>query len=220
MIPIKGNLPTRTYPIITTLIILVNMLVFLLQKLYLSEAAGGDIYRNYGLIPKEVLVSMAGRWDLMPYNVLTVFTSMFLHGGVFHILGNMLYLWIFGSNVEDALGRRRFVFFYLLSGVAAAAFQFLYDPMSDVPIVGASGAVSGVLGAYLVLFPFARVKTLLFIFILIKVVELPAILLLTVWFIMQVVFSYGEGVAWYAHIGGFIFGLVTVKLFTLGKRGR
>ena len=127
---------------------------------------------------------------------------------------------IFVTEHMDAarLDRRRFVFFYFLAGTIAAIFQFLYDPISDVPIVGASGAVSGVLGAYLVLFPFARVKTMLFILIFIKFVELPAILLLTVWFIMQVIFSYGEGVAWYAHIGGFIFGLVTVKLFTLGRR--
>ena len=195
------------------------MLVFLMQKLYLGAAAGQEVYRNFGFIPKEFFVSMGGRWDLVPYNALTVFTSMFLHGGFLHLLGNMLYLWIFGGNVEDSMGRKRFVVFYLLAGVVAAAFQFLYDPMSDVPIVGASGAVSGILGAYLVLFPFAKVKTMLFILIFIKFVELPAILLLTVWFILQVIFSYyGDGVAWYAHIGGFVFGLVTVKLFTLGRK--
>jgi membrane associated rhomboid family serine protease len=126
----------------------------------------------------------------------------------------MLYLWIFGNNVEDALGHMRFIFFYLVSGLVAAAFQFSNDPSSSVPMIGASGAISGVLGAYLVLYPYARIKTLLIIFIFFKVIELPAILLLTVWFLIQVFYSTSmEGVAWFAHIGGFIFGLLTIKLF-------
>ena len=154
------------------------------------------------------------RWDLAPYNVMTVFTSMFLHGGFFHLAGNMLYLWIFGNNVEDAMGHGRFMLFYLLAGIVAAVAQLLYDPASSIPMVGASGAVSGILGAYLVLYPYARIKTLLFIVIFIKIVELPAIVLLTIWFFMQVLYSQFEGVAWYAHIGGFVFGLVTIKLFS------
>lgn len=126
----------------------------------------------------------------------------------------MLYLWIFGNNIEDAMGHGRFIFFYLLAGIVAAFAQLLYDPASTIPMIGASGAVSGVLGAYLVLYPFARIKTLLFIIIFIKIVELPAIVLLTIWFFMQVLYSSLEGVAWYAHIGGFIFGLVMIKLFS------
>ena len=130
----------------------------------------------------------------------------------------MLYLWIFGNNIEDSMGHVRFIFFYGLSGIAAGLFQFVYDPTSDIPMIGASGAVSGILGAYLLLFPYARVKTLIFIFIFITTVELPAIVLLTIWFFMQVLFSHTQGVAWFAHIGGFLFGLITIKLFTLGRR--
>lgn len=176
--------------------------------------------RRFGLVPKYLLDSFASRPDLLPYNVLTIFTSMFLHGGIFHIAGNMLYLWIFGNNVEDAIGHFRFVVFYLLSGLFAALAQISFDPGSIKPMIGASGAVSGVLGAYLLLYPRARVKTLIFIFIFITTVEIPAMLLLTIWFLMQILFSRGEGVAWFAHIGGFVFGLVVIKLFTIGTRKR
>jgi membrane associated rhomboid family serine protease len=145
---------------------------------------------------------------------MTLFTSMFLHGGFLHLAGNMLYLWIFGNNIEDALGHLKFILFYVFAGLAAAVFQLLYDPSSTAPMIGASGAISGVLGAYLVLYPYARIKTLLIIFIFFKIVELPAILLLTIWFFMQILYATSmEGVAWYAHIGGFIFGLLVVRLF-------
>jgi membrane associated rhomboid family serine protease len=218
MIPIKDNVPTRTFPIITTAIIFVNILIFLWQKLAISPSEAEIIIRSYGLVPGELSAALSSRLDLLPYNLLTVFTSMFLHGGFLHIGGNMLYLFIFGNNVEDAMGHRRFLFFYLLSGVIAAFFQFFYDPSSATPMIGASGAVSGILGAYLVLFPYAKVVTVLIIFILIKVVELPAILFLTMWFLMQLLFSTGEGVAWYAHIGGFIFGLATIRIFAQKRR--
>ncbi len=172
------------------------------------------VYKYYGFVPQELVVSVTKQWDLVPYNIMTLFTSMFLHGGVLHLAGNMLYLWIFGNNVEDAFGHIRFVIFYLISGLVAAGFQLFYDPTSNIPMIGASGAISGVLGAYLVLYPYARIKTLLIIIIFIKVVELPAVLLLTIWFFMQVLYSTNmDGVAWYAHIGGFIFGLLTAKLF-------
>ena len=194
------------------------MLLFLWQKLFLSGADEEALCRQFGLIPRELLLSITSYWGLMPHNMLTVFTSMFLHGGTLHLIGNMLYLWIFGGNVEDAVGRKRFLFFYILSGIAAALFQFSYDPSSETPMIGASGAVSGILGAYLVLFPLARVKTILVIIVFIKIVEVPAILLLTVWFLMQIFLPYNAGVAWYAHIGGFIFGLIFVKIFTLKKR--
>jgi len=220
VIPIKDNIPTRTYPIITTCLIVVNIVVFLMQKLYLRGPAADEIYRYFGVIPKEVIVAFSQQWDLIPYNVLTLFTSMFLHGGILHIFGNMLYLVIFGNNVEDSFGHFRFLIFYLISGLIAAIAQVSYDPASTVPMVGASGAVSGILGAYLVLFPFARVKTILVIILFIKVVDIPAVFLLSAWFIMQVLFSYSEGVAWYAHIGGFIFGLLTVRLFRRKKAAR
>jgi len=214
MIPLKDNIPTRTKPIITASLIIVNILIFLWQRLGLTPGESSALYRYYGLVPHEFFIALMSRYELLPYNLATLFTSMFLHGGFIHLGGNMLYLWIFGNNIEDSLGHKRFVFFYLCSGVVAALFQLLYDPASSVPMIGASGAISGILGAYLLLFPYARIKTLIFILIFIKVVELPAVVLLTIWFFMQIIFSQ-EGVAWYAHIGGFIFGLVTIKLFTM-----
>ena len=222
MIPLRDNIATRTFPIITVSIIFVNILIFLWMKFTLTGIEGQTVYKYYGLVPREFMASVYARWDLVPYNVMTIFSSMFLHGGFLHLGGNMLYLWIFGNNIEDAMGHGRFIVFYLLAGIVAALAQFFYDPASNIPMVGASGAVSGVLGAYLVLYPYARIKTLLFIIIFIKIVELPAIVLLTIWFFMQVLYSRFEGVAWYAHIGGFVFGLVMVKLFSRNapKRGK
>ncbi len=219
MIPLKDDVPTRTFPIITIAVILVNIVIFLWSRTLSTRLEMGFVYK-YGLVPKELLNSFASRPDLLPYNVLTIFTSMFLHGGFFHVGGNMLYLWIFGNNGEDALGHGRFLVFYTLAGLVAALVQFSFDPASSIPMIGASGAVSGILGAYLLLFPRARVKTLIFIFIFITTVEIPAMVLLTIWFLMQVVFSHGQGVAWFAHIGGFIFGLLMIKVFSIGLSTR
>jgi membrane associated rhomboid family serine protease len=216
MIPLKDNVPTRTVPIITATLVVVNILVFA-WSLTLSEGLERRLIGTYAFVPKDLLVSFGPHLNLLPYNVLTIFTSMFLHGGVLHVAGNMLYLWIFGNNVEDAAGHLRFLAFYLCSGLAACAAQFSFDPSSTVPMIGASGAVSGILGAYLLLFPWAKVKTLIFIVIFITTVDIPAVVLLTIWFIMQIAFSQGQGVAWFAHIGGFIFGLVLIRVFMLGK---
>jgi len=219
MIPLKDNVPTRTFPIITITIVLVNILVFP-WSLMLTDGLGRHVVQAYALIPKELLVAATARPDLLPYNILTIFTSMFLHGGILHLGGNMLYLWIFGKNVEDATGHSRFILFYLFSGVAAALVQCSVDPGSAVPMIGASGAISGILGAYLLLYPRARVKTLIFIFLFITTVDIPAMVLLSLWFFVQIIFSHGQGVAWFAHIGDFLFGLVTIKLFTRGMRPR
>jgi len=213
MIPIKDNIPTRIKPIITISLIFVNISIYLYQLFALGLAERQNLYKYYGLIPKEFYLSFYTNYELIPYNLMTIFTSMFLHGGFMHLGGNMLYLWIFGNNIEDSMGHKRFIFFYFLSGTVAATFQLFYDPLSEIPMIGASGAVSGILGSYLLLFPYARIKTMIFIFIFIKIVELPAIILLTLWFFMQVLFSHTEGIAWYAHIGGFVFGLLTIKLF-------
>ena len=218
MIPIKDNIRVHTFPIITTSIVFVNIAIYVMQELCLFGLKAEQIYGRYGFVPGEFLAAAQGQWTLLPYNCFTVFSSMFLHAGLLHLLGNMLYLVIFGMNVEDAMGRKRFLFFYLLSGVAATAFQFSVEPSSPVPMIGASGAVSGILGAYFVLFPRAEVKTFLLLLILPKVVNVPAILLLALWYLMQIFFSYGEGVAWYAHIGGFILGLVTGRLFIIGRK--
>ncbi len=217
MIPLKDNIPTRTFPIITVSIIFVNIIIFLWQNLVLHAPAGTMLYTYYGLVPREFIASFVTRHDLLPYNILTIFTSMFLHGGFLHIIGNMLYLWIFGNNIEDRLGHVRFFVFYLVSGIFAAAFQVLYDPSSEIPMIGASGAVSGILGAYLIMYPRARIKTLLIILIFIKIVDLPAIVLLTIWFFMQFLYANVDGIAWYAHVGGFIFGLLFSWLFIAGK---
>lgn len=217
MIPLKDNIPSRTYPIITIIIIVVNIVIFVYASIMPANAQRVLIER-YALIPKEFLISLGDRTELLPYNVLTIFTSMFLHGGIFHVGGNMLYLYIFGNNIEDSLGHVRFVLFYGASGAAAALMQFLFDPASSLPMIGASGAVSGILGAYLLLFPYAKIKTLIFIFIFITTVEMPAVVMLTIWFLMQLAFSHiGRGVAWWAHIGGFVFGLLSIKLFALGR---
>ena len=220
MIPLKDNIPTRTFPIITTGLIFVNIIVFLWQHLALHAPAGAMLYTYYGLVPREFVAAVAARHDLLPYNIMTVFTSMFLHGGFLHIIGNMLYLWIFGNNIEDRLGHMGYLLFYLLSGVCAAVFQIFYDPSSEVPMIGASGAISGILGAYLLVYPHARIKSLLIIIIFIKVVDIPAIVLLTIWFFMQFLYSNVDGIAWYAHVGGFIFGLLFALLFLVGRKGR
>jgi len=220
VIPLKDNIPTRTFPIITTALIFVNIIVFAWQHLVLRAPAGTALYTYYGLVPREFIASLVARHDLLPYNIMTIFTSMFIHGGFLHIIGNMLYLWIFGNNIEDRLGHTGYLLFYLLSGVCAAAFQVLYDPSSEVPMIGASGAVSGTLGAYLLVYPRARIKTLLIIFIFIKIVDIPAVVLLTVWFFMQFLYSNVDGIAWYAHVGGFIFGLLFALLFMVRKGHR
>lgn len=220
MIPLKDSIKTATFPIITISLIFVNILFYVWMFFFLPYSAREDLYRNLGLIPYEFLLSLTEKNYLLPYNLFTLFSSMFLHGNLFHLLGNMLYLWIFGNNVEDAMGHKRFLLFYFFSGLCAALLQFLYDPFSTVPMIGASGAISGILGAYLLLFPFARVMTLIVIFIFLKIVELPAIFFLTLWFLMQILFSHIEGVAWYAHIGGFIFGILTVKLFKKRRKRR
>ena len=167
--------------------------------------------------------------DQAPWWV-TVFTSMFMHGGILHIAGNMLFLWIFGNNIEDSMGRPRFLAFYLLAGLVAVYSQALLDTGATVPTIGASGAVAGVLGAYALLHPQARVLTFVFIIFFITLIEVPAVLLLGIWFILQFLPAVGQtaisdvgeggGVAYFAHVGGFIFGLATIKLFANRYRER
>ena len=218
MIPLRDNIPSLRAPIVTIGIIIVNVLVYLNQMRLPPRAATQFVYL-YGLIPLEI-----SSGDLLvPHPVplySTILTSMFVHGGLFHLAGNMLYLWIFGDNVEDRMGRFRFLVFYLLSGLAAVAAQVLSDPGSKIPMVGASGAISGVLGAYLLLFPHARVMTLIFFGWFVRLVEIPALIVLGFWIVVQVLnglLTLGVqvgGVAWFAHIGGFVAGLVMVKPFS------
>ncbi|GAB4535151.1 MAG: rhomboid family intramembrane serine protease [Thermodesulfovibrionia bacterium] len=219
MIPFKDDNPTRTFPIFTIGIILVNIIVFLLQ--ITSPLGTKRIVYSYGAIP-HLLLRFEYIQPIHPF--LTVFTSMFMHGGIFHLFSNMLYLWIFGNNIEDKLGHIRFLIFYLICGIVAAYSHAITEPKSMIPMIGASGAISGILGAYALLFPHARVHTIIFLGFFVQVVRLPAFFVLGFWIVIQFingVLSKGVmgqgGVAWFAHIGGFLFGLFTIRLF-LKKR--
>jgi membrane associated rhomboid family serine protease len=212
MIPLRDDNPTRTVAIVTILMIAQNVIAFFYE---LSEPSQAFI-ADFALIPAAVTHSAPAAYR-------TIFTSMFLHGSWLHLIGTMLFLWIFGNNIEDSVGHVKFVFFYLLCGIAAAAAQVAINPDSLVPMIGASGAVSGVLGAYLLLFPRARVLVLLPIWIFIKFVYVPAWLMLIFWFVLQLlsgaatVRMHGGAVAFWAHIGGFVAGLILIPVFK--KRG-
>ncbi len=213
-------MPTRSFPVVTVALILTNVAVWILYQLPDLDASVTDL----GYHPCEVLGNCPGVSDGW---LLTVLTSMFLHGSWMHLLGNMLFLWIFGNNVEDAMGRVRYLAFYLLAGIAATTAQTVvtlgFAPTADARLanVGASGAIAGVLGAYFVLFPRARVLALILFF----VVEVPAMLVLGLWFVFQLwsgstSFEHpeeGGGVAFFAHIGGFVFGMLAVQLFAIRR---
>jgi membrane associated rhomboid family serine protease len=226
--PLKDNIPTERTPVVTIALIVANVVVyFLLQSggwEVTSPTAGDWSLQQEALFPCD----LADRCRPPPGHIdgwLSVFTSMFMHGGILHLGGNMLFLWIFGNNVEDSMGRVVFLGFYLAGGVVAALAQTVVDPSAAVPTVGASGAVSAVLGGYLLLYPRARVITVIFIVIFFTLVELPAIAVLVLWFVQQAIFgaldfaSAGEGggVAYFAHIGGLLFGLLVVRLLARPK---
>jgi membrane associated rhomboid family serine protease len=212
MIPIRDLNPTRNTPWVTWTLLLLCGLVFIWQAV-LPAGADRDFVFAYGLIPRRVMFSQD------PAALLTVFTSMFMHGGLMHIIGNLWFLRLFGDNVEDNMGPVRFTIFYLLCGLAAAGAQIAMSPASGVPMVGASGAIAGVLAAYLVLYPHARVVALVPIFIFIQFMEIPAFVFIALWFGLQFfsgigsIGAAGGGVAWWAHIGGFVAGLALVYLF-------
>lgn len=212
MFPLQDTVRARSFPIINWLLILANLLVFVLAELPLSEPQLERFIFTYGLVPQSLF---AGQ----PQAYLTLLTHMFLHGGWLHLISNLWALYIFGDNVEDRMGSGRYLVFYLACGLVAALAQAYISPDSDLPLVGASGAIAGVLGAYLVLFPTARVITLIPLFILPWFVEIPAVAYLVFWFISQFfsgVLALGAptmgGVAYWAHIGGFVAGLLLVRL--------
>jgi membrane associated rhomboid family serine protease len=218
MFPLKDTIRARAFPLVNWLIILANVLVFAVFELPLGPRELDRFARLWGLVPAELF---SGN----PWAVLTVFTSMFLHGGWLHLLSNLWALYIFGDNVEDRLGSGRYLVFYLVCGVAAALAQSFITPEARLPLIGASGAIAGVLAAYLVLYPTARVYTLVPIFLLPWFVEVPAVIYLVVWFVTQFfsgVLSLGVdtmgGVAYWAHIGGFAVGLLLVWLFARRPR--
>jgi len=217
LIPLRDENPTRRFPVVTVLFIAANLAVFLAQVLS-PQGLEMSILRM-GAIPYEIThFTSIPQIPRIPA-FLTLLTSMFLHAGLFHLLGNMLYLWIFGNNVEDFLGPVRFILFYLLSGLGAAFTHIAFNPNSRVPMVGASGAIAGVLGAYFLLYPRARIDTLVFLFFFIRVVPIPAAFVLGFWFLAQFLnIGLGGGVAWFAHIGGFLVGAALVKALAPGRK--
>ena len=216
MIPLRDIIPSRTTPYVTISIIVANVLVFFFE-LSLGPAVN-DFAMHFGLVPAA-------------FSWVAVFTSMFLHGGLLHVGGNMLYLWIFGDNVEDRMGHGRFLVFYLLCGIAAALGQTITAPDSLVPMVGASGAIAGVMGAYFVLYPKSRIVTLVPLFFFFQIIEVPAIFFLGIWFVMQFLSGVGSivgatageaggGVAFWAHVAGFAAGISGVFVFRRPERQR
>jgi hypothetical protein len=222
MIPLRDKNQSRTTPFINYLLIGSCVLVFL-YELSLGENPEG-CFGRFAVVPRAVTYGLRGQIPLVPA-CLPLLTSMFLHGGWLHLLGNMIYLYIFGDNVEDRLGHGRYLCFYLLCGVGSAAAQVWSSPASEIPILGASGAIAGVLGAYLLLYPRARILTIIPLVILFPVIEVPAYLFLGFWFVLQFIQASlssgaeeaGGGVAWWAHAGGFVAGVALLPLFLLGR---
>jgi membrane associated rhomboid family serine protease len=219
VIPIKDFNPSRSTPVVTILIIVLCMLVFTYEIL-LPPFYREILIRMFAVIPFEILHGV----DIPPPDPLTPYGNLvsyqYLHGGFFHIFGNMLFLWIFGDNVEDRFGKVKYLIFYTVCGIVAALIQAVVYPNSQIPLIGASGAISGVLGAYAVMFPRAKILTLIFIFFFVDVIVLPAALWIAIWFFFQftsALFSVNHlsmgGVAWFAHIGGFLTGVLLTKLF-------
>jgi membrane associated rhomboid family serine protease len=217
--PLKDENPTKSFAYVTVLLIAANCLVFL--AMFVAGAAQGPRYRlflsaKYGVIPFEIARAVDLNPKIAGGPYVTLVTSLFLHGSLWHLIGNMWFLWIFGNNIEDIVGHFKFVVFYLLGGIAASMLQILLTSSSTVPVIGASGAVSAVLGAYILKFPSARIRTLAFIFVFITVITVPAVAFIGIWFLMQLLFGLAvsaSNVAWFAHIGGFVFGLLAVSLF-------
>ena len=214
MIPLRDENPRTGWPVVNFTFIAINILVFIYQ-LGLPAPLEHEFVLKYGAVPANIL--QGTNWH-------TLITSMFLHGGFAHIIFNMLYLYIFGDNVENSMGSLRYIAFYLSAGLFAALAHLIMNPMSTVPMVGASGAISGIMGAYMVQYPRARVLVLVPIFFFITTLRVPALFLLAFWFITQlssglasIGMGMGSGIAWFAHIGGFIYGAATVKLFARRK---
>ena len=218
MIPLKDDNPTSSRPIVTYFLIGLCVVVFLIQ-LGSQSYKTGQLFYSYGLIPSVLMGKNQLPIDLYVLPAyLTIFSSMFMHGGFMHLIGNMLYMWIFADNIEDALGKKKFLIFFLLCGVGAALSQVFMDTHSQIPMVGASGAIGGVLGAYLINFPNARVLVLIPFGFFSQIIKIRAIYVLGFWFILQFInssmnSSQGGGVAYAAHIGGFIMGIILILFF-------
>lgn len=212
ILPLYDENPTRTFPIMTILLIIANVFVFLLES-SLPSAELESFIRAFAFIPSEFVKNA---------QLSSIFTAMFMHGGFIHIAGNMLYLWIFGNNIEDALGHFKFLLFYLTCGLVATLAQFVVDPASTVPTLGASGAIAGVLGGYLLLYPSAQIVSLVPLLFFVTLYRLPAIIVIGLWFVIQFANGYfslqassaAAGIAWFAHIGGFISGILLIMMIS------
>ena len=219
MIPLKDDNPTSSRPIVTYSVIVLCVLIFLIQ-LGSQSYKTGQLFYSYGLIPSVLMGHDQLPMDLYAVPAfVTIFSSMFMHGGFMHIAGNMLYMWIFADNIEEDIGPSKFIIFYLLSGIGAAMTQVLIDTQSQVPMVGASGAIGGVLGAYLINHPKAKVLVLIPFGFFSQIIKIKALYVLGFWFILQFISS-GGGVAYAAHIGGFVTGLILILFFNKKTRKR
>ena len=217
MIPLKDDNPTSGKPIVTYLLIGLCVLIFLIQ-LSSQSYKTGQLFYSYGLIPSVLMGHNQLPADLYVVpGYITIFTSMFMHGGFMHLIGNMLYMWIFADNIEDNLGPKRFIIFYILCGIGAAMTQVLMDVNSQIPMVGASGAIGGVLGAYLINHPKAKVLVLIPFGFFSQLIKIKALYVLGFWFILQFISS-GGGVAYAAHIGGFVSGMILILFFNKNTR--
>lgn len=206
MIPLRDTQPSHTTPIVTMGIILVNVFAFF-YEISLDDFSRNELISTLGVVPRR----------FQPGDLIT---SMFLHGGWMHLIGNMWFLWIYGDNIEDILGHTKYFLFYLLCGVAAGLVHVIFNPGSRLPTIGASGAIAGVMGAYLAKFPRSRILTLMFFFVFFTTVEIPAVIILALWFILQIFNGVGQvgysqasqgGVAWFAHVGGFVAGYLLIN---------
>jgi membrane associated rhomboid family serine protease len=231
VIPLRDANPTRRTPVITLAIIVACVVVYGYQVVLLSggEGALDAFITRWGVVPAELVAALSSG-GVISAEALTLVTSQFLHGSLVHIGGNMLFLWIFGNNIEDRFGRLSFLAFYLVGGIVAGLTQVVIDPTSTIPTIGASGAIAATLGAYLVLFPGARVTTAIFLIFFYQLIEVPAIFVLGFWFVLQLFDGLGSlgamgeattgGVAFFAHIGGFVFGAAVALLYRTLRGGR
>ena len=220
MFPLKDNIPAKNFPYVNIGLIVTNAVFFIFQMSYGPEI--DQLIFALGFIPARFLAQQSENF-LSPTGFLPVFSSMFLHGNLIHLLSNMWMLWIFGDNVEDCMGHGRYFLFFILCGIASVFAQAISNPQSTIPMVGASGAISGVLGAYLLTYPYARILTLVPIFIIFYIIELPAYFFLGFWFVIQLIQgslyslnapeTVGGGVAWWAHVGGFTAGVLLLQVF-------
>jgi membrane associated rhomboid family serine protease len=227
MIPLKNMMARRSVPIVTILLIVVNAIVFY-HQLTLSNAANEAFIRTYGVVPLKMQLALEGERYALVDAFLPLFTCMFLHGGFLHILGNMWFLWIFGGAVEDRLGPLPYLLFYIICGLGSGLAQAVFSWGSNVPSIGASGAISGILGAYVVFFPASRILTLVPLFVFFFTAQIPAIVFIGLWFVIQFLSGVSAlnapggasmgGVAWWAHVGGFVLGALLAKVFDGGRR--